>query len=270
MSKPILVSIFASLCALAGAASAQVVQIAPSKDNTLFEPDMLGERSSGVGPQVFAGRIGGFGGGVGLRRGLLRFDVAGSVPSGSTIVSAKLTLVCSHVPVLDNTNTRTQRLRRATSNWGEGTSDAGVNGGIGAPPATGDATWSHTFYPGSFWGTAGGDFTGTISSSVGVTGTGTYTFPSTPQLVADAQDMLDNPGANFGWVLSGEEVAAGTARAFDAREAPGYPLYNGTAPVLEITYTSGVPALSPAAVAALLVLGLGALALLLRRGAAAA
>jgi hypothetical protein len=264
MSKPIPGVLLASLV-LAPLASADVVQILPSKDNTLFEPDMLGDRSSAVGPQLFAGRVGGFGGGVGLRRGVLAFDVAGSLPPGVTILGASLTVYCSRVPILDGSNTRTHRLRRASSNWGEGTSDAGINNGNGAAPSTGDATWNHTFFPGSFWGSPGGDFSGTVSSSVAVTGTGSYTFSSTPQLVADVQDMLDNPSANFGWVLSGEEVASGTARGFDSREAPGYPLYGGIAPVLEVVYVDGVPSLPTSRLVLLVGLSLGIGALLLAR-----
>lgn len=257
----------AAAVVLASTARAQTVQILPSQDNTLFQPDTLGERSSGAGPQVFAGRVGGVGGAVGLRRAVLAFDVAAAVPAGSTIVGATLTVTCSHAPVFDRTNTRTHRLRRATTGWGESSSDAGINNGSGAAPAAGDATWSHTFHPGSFWGSAGGDFAGTVSASVGVTNTGTYTFASTPQLVADVQSMLDAPGGNFGWLLSGEEGVSGTARAFDSREAPGYPLYGGVAPVLEVTYVQGVPSLGAGSVVLLVGLALGGGALLLgRRG----
>lgn len=254
----------AALLVLTRAAHAQVVQITPFKDNTLYEPDP-GDRSNAVGPQVFAGRVGGSGGAVGLRRGVLAFDVAGSVPAGSTVVSATLTIECSHAPVFDRNNTRTQRLRRASTDWGEGTSDAGINNGTGAAPTAGDATWNHTFYPGSSWSSAGGDFAGTVSTSVGVTGTGSYTFPSTAQIVADVQGMLDSPGSNFGWVLFGEEVVAGTSRAFDAREAPVYPLYGGIAPVLEVTYAAGVPSLTGSSLALLVVLAVGGGALLLAR-----
>jgi hypothetical protein len=228
--------VLSSLLALAHGARADVVQIAPAKDNSLFEPDLLGDRSNARGPQVFAGRIGGFGGGVGRRRAVLAFDIAASVPAGATITGVTLTVTCSQVSPIDSFNTRTQLLRRATRSWGEGTSDAGVNGGQGAPPTAGDATWNHAFFPGTPWTTPGGDFTATVSSSVGVTGTGVYTFPSSAQLVADVQDMLDDPAGDFGWVLSGEEIASPSARAFDSREAPGYPFYNGTAPVLEVTF----------------------------------
>lgn len=247
------------------------VQLAPSKDNTLIQPDDLGDRSSGVGPQFFSGRIGGFGSGVGLRRGLIAFDVAGGIPAGSTINSVTLTVYCSRVPALDNGNPRVHKLQRATSDWGEGTSDAGINNGLGAPPTAGDATWNHTFFPGSFWSSAGGDFSATVSSSVPVPNTGSYTFASTAQLVADVQGMLDNPASNFGWVVTGDEVNQPVARAFDTGEAPTYPNYGGTAPVLEITYSGpDVPAVGPrgAFVLALLLIASGAVLASRRTGLA--
>lgn len=238
-------SLSLALLVLAPAAGAQMtVQLAPAQDNTLFEPDMLGDRSNGIGPQFYAGRIGGLGGGMGLRRGLIRFDVAGSVPAGATIQSVTLTVRCSRVPLQDNGNARTHELHRATSAWGEGNSDAGVNGGAGAAPQTGDATWSDAFFPSVPWGAPGGDFTGVVSSSISVPVTGSYVFSSTAQLVADVQDMLDAPAGNHGWVVTGDEVVAGVARSFDTREGPTYPFYSGVAPVLEIQYDPpAVPAL---------------------------
>jgi hypothetical protein len=244
-----------ALLVLAPAAGAQVsVQLLPSQDNTLFEPDTLGERSNGAGPQLYAGRVGGFGGGVGLRRGLIRFDVAGSVPAGATIQAVTLTVECSKVPLQDSGVPRTHELHRAIAAWGESTSDAGVNGGAGAAPQPGDATWSDAFFPGTPWGTAGGDYTGAVSSTIVVPLMGSYVFASTPQLVADVQAMLDSPAGNHGWVITGDEVVAGVARAFDTREAPGYPFYTGVAPVLQIDYVpQGVPALPRGGVLVLLV-----------------
>lgn len=256
---------------LAPAHGPGTVQLTPSKDNTLFEPDDLGERSNALGPQFFAGRVGGFGGGVGLRRGLLAFDVAGNVPAGATITSATLTVECSRVPLLDAGVPRTHGLRRASADWGEGTSDAGINVGVGDDPTPGDATWSHTFFPGSFWTTPGGDFAAAVSATISVPSTGSYTFPSTAQLVADVQDMLDAPASNFGWVVLGEEVASPVARAFDTREAPTYPAYGGIAPVLTIEYTQvvAVPTLGTWGTAVLSVLLVGSGAFLVRRRATA-
>lgn len=224
-------------------AHAQVIQINPDRDNTLYEPSTATELSSALGPQLFAGRTGGIGGGNHIRRGLLRFDVAGSVPFAATIGSVELTVECSMVSVLDVGVARTIRLQRATADWGEGTSDAGISGGSGAVATTGDASWNFAFFPGTAWATAGGDISPTVSSTISVPSEGTYTFPSTPQLVADVQDMLANPAGNFGWVILGEEGAPGGARAFDTREAPAYPFYGGTAPELEIQLVGAVPAL---------------------------
>ena len=49
-------------------------------------------------------------------------------------------------------------------------------------------------------------------------GLGFYTFSSTPQLVADVQDFIDNPANNFGWIIIGDENFSGTAKRFDSRE----------------------------------------------------
>lgn len=267
-----LLSGLASALLFTPALGPNVVQVTPSKDNTLYETDVGGDASNAVGPQFFAGRVGGFGGQVGLRRGLIAFDVASSVPAGATIDSVTLTVWCSRVPILDNGNARQHDLHRATANWGEGTSDAGIGGGAGAAPTAGDATWVDAFFPSTPWTSLGGDFVGAFSSSISVPSTGSYVFASTPQLVADVQDMLDNPAGNFGWVVRGDEVTSGVARGFDSREGPAYPLYNGTAPVLEIHFTPGsvnVPALTSWGKLALAGLLLGAGVLLVSRRSAA-
>ena len=68
-----------------------------------------------------------------------------------------------------------------------------------------DATWIHTFYPGSFWTTPGGDFDATASGSTSVDGEGSYSWGSTAQMVADVQGWLDTPANNHGWILIGPE-----------------------------------------------------------------
>ena len=62
-------------------AIADIVNINPSKDNTLYEyVPADGDRSNGIGDHFFAGKTGmGY-----IRRGVLAFDIAGSVPPGST------------------------------------------------------------------------------------------------------------------------------------------------------------------------------------------
>ncbi|MGH7754539.1 MAG: hypothetical protein ACREN5_17170, partial [Gemmatimonadales bacterium] len=78
---------------LSPAARAETVNIAASKDNTLYSED--GNFSNGAGQHLFAGRTGG----TNTRRALIAFDVARSIPAGSTITAAKLTLSMSRTLV---------------------------------------------------------------------------------------------------------------------------------------------------------------------------
>jgi hypothetical protein len=199
--------------------------LSPSKDTALFSPS--GDLSSGAGT-LYAGKIGSRGGSQ-TRRALLAFDLA-AIPAGSTIDSVSLTL---RAIATSDIAARTFTLHRVTSNWGEGTSIATT--GSGAPAAANDATWLHTFYNSATWTTPGGDFAPTPSASESIGGFGSYTFDSTPQLVADVQAWLDAPATRFGWLLRGDESLSQTVRAFDSRETGG----GATGPALVIHYTPG-------------------------------
>ena len=108
----------------ASTARADTVSLEPAKDNTLYQ-NPSGARSNGAGPFLFAGRNSQPMNSI--RRGLLAFDVAGSIPPGATIVSASLTMTTK-----SNASGATNiALHRVTSDWGEGTSDAGIPGGGG-------------------------------------------------------------------------------------------------------------------------------------------
>jgi hypothetical protein len=229
-----------ALCATA-AARAQTVTLGASQDNTLIE-DAAGALSNGLGAHLFTGRT--FKGpGADIRRALLAFDVAGAVPAGAQVTQAKLTLHLSKTQFGPMPGT----LHRVLADWGEGASKATGDEGAGAPAQPGDATWLHTFYPGSFWSKPGGDFAATASALEMMDGVGEYTWTSA-QLAADVQAWLDDPGANYGWVLIGDESTGGTSKRFDSRENPN-PDYR---PRLEISY---VP---EPATAALLMSGAGA------------
>ena len=66
-----------------GASSETVnVQLAPSKDNTLYE-DASGNISNGAGDYLFAGTTATAASGA-IRRGVIAFDIAGSIPAGPT------------------------------------------------------------------------------------------------------------------------------------------------------------------------------------------
>lgn len=89
------------------------------------------------------------------------------------------------------------------------------------------------------WTTPGGDFRPTISGSLAVGSEffSPQTWQSTPQMVADVQGWLDDPGGNFGWILlNRDENGRQTHRAFFSREAEANGLANAIAPRLQIEY----------------------------------
>jgi hypothetical protein len=201
------------------------ISINPSKDNTLYEfVPADGDRSNALGDHFFAGET------VKseIRRGVIAFDIAGSIPQGSTITSVSLSLHMSRT-LLDTA--RSVELHKLLADWGEGTSDAPGEEGDGAPATTNDATWRHRFYDTIFWATQGGDFSNTVSASQSVGAIGDYAWSSAP-MVADVQSWLDNPVNNFGWLVLGDESESATAKRFDTREST-------SPPVLTIEYTPG-------------------------------
>lgn len=242
------------LCCV-GSAQAEMVQLNPNLDNTLYERPM-GDVSNAIGTGLFFGQTGGNAGNL-LRRALISFDVINTIPAGSTINSVSLQVSVDMVPPA--ATPIDANLHRLTNSWGEGTSEAVGAGGSGAPSTSGDATWLHRFYDTDVWNTPGGDFIAQTSATTTLgAGPGDYTFISTPELVADVQGWIDTPATNFGWVLLGAESSPQTARRIASRE-------NGTgAPMLVVDFTPPVmppPQPGPVAVPTLNGAGLGLLML---------
>ncbi len=225
-----------ALFLLAGPAYGETVIVNPAKDNTLFGPP-LEANSNGAGPHLFAGETS-F---AGVRRALLEFDVAGSLPAGATIESVTLTLRLS----IGVGGAFPFGLHAVAAEWGEGASNSGTGnqgtgtgGGQGVPAAEGDATWNHTIFPNEFWAVPGGDFAVLPSSVCVVTNAPMdFVFESTPLMVADVQSWLDNPDQNHGWLVLGVELGDFVAKAkrFESREHPD----PAVRPRLTITYSSG-------------------------------
>jgi len=210
-------------------ATANIINITSTKDNTLYEYDPAeGDHSNGAGFHFFAGENG-----MGeLRRGVIAFDVAGTIPAGSTIIAVTLTMNMSMTPA----GPETVELHRLLADWGEGTSHAPMGEGDGAPATPNDATWRHRFFDTIFWVTEGGDFSAVASAVQSVGGVGQYMW-SSAQMVADVQEWLDSPASNFGWLVLGDETAIATAKRFDTRES-------ASPPMLSIQYTPG-PRVTP-------------------------
>jgi hypothetical protein len=212
---------------IAPACLGDMVSIGSSRDNTLYET-ADGSLSNGAGQHFFAGETAL----AELRRGLLYFDIASAIPNGATITDVTLTLNMSRT-IVGDTNVG---LHSALADWGEGTSDASGQEGGGAPASPGDATWIHTFSPGSLWATAGGDFDPVATATTIVGGNGFYNWTSAA-MISEIQSWLDNPGSNFGWVVVGEELGTVSAKRFDTRENP----IAQNRPVLQIQFTAAIP-----------------------------
>src|SRR6266702_6768218 len=194
----VLLILTTALCSLGlSLASADTININPSKDNTLYEYIPAdGDRSNALGNHFFTGETA-----VGeLRRGVIAFDITGNVPAGSTITGVTLSMHVSRVP---NNTGRTVELHRLLAAWGEGTSQGSGEEGIGPPATPSDATWRHRFFDTIFWTTQGGDFSATVSASQSVGAIGVYTW-SSAQMTADVQSWLDDPANNFGWLVLGD------------------------------------------------------------------
>ena len=205
------------------------------RDATLYETS--GTRSNGAGGVFFTGTNSS----GSPRRGLVWFDVASAIPTGATIDGVQLSLTVAGVagggsdpfPYVTG-------IHPVTRNWGEGTLGAGSNtAGSGqgfATPADGtSATWTHAFLTNQPWTTVGGDYNATPSATVPVAGTAgsTFTWGSTAAMVADVQGWLNNPAANFGWMVLGNEAEVTSFRSFHVREGTNAALR----PALTVTFT---------------------------------
>jgi hypothetical protein len=206
----------------ASSANAAIINIVPSKDNTLYEFDPAeGDNSNGAGFHFFAGET------VmsELRRGVLAFDIAGSIPPGSIVTSVTLSMNMSRT---HGDTARTIELHKLLADWGEGTSIAPGEEGDGAPAMPNDATWRYRFFDTILWAMQGGDFSATVSASQSVGPVGQYTW-SSAQMIADVQSWVNDPASNFGWLVLGDESTAATSKRFDTRES-------ASPPVLTIQY----------------------------------
>ena len=197
------------------------ITIGASKDNSIFQN--LAANSAGGAAGIFTGTTG-----TGSpRRGLIAFDVAGSVPAGATITSAQLTL---NLALSGGGSKQTVGLHRLFADWGEGTAGSDLatvhfsGGGFAAGP--GDATWNQRFFGSAAWSNPGaiGDFNPSASASAAIESAGVnptpYDWLSTPELMSDVQSWLDNPATSFGWILiNANETPPSSARAFFSRSA---------------------------------------------------
>lgn len=183
--------------------------------------------ADGQGPNLWTSVIAG---GV-VRRALVRFDLAG-LPAGAVITDAALSL--TQIRARDS---HVVAVHRVVAAWGEGTANGG-DAGVGAPAQPGDSTWTRRIWAATSWSQPGGDFLASASATQLIPlGTGRFSWPSTPALVADVQAWLDQPAGNHGWLLIGVETVDQNAKRFASREAGA-----NAAPRLVLQYTLPQPA----------------------------
>ena len=208
-------------------------------DTTLYE-DANGRLGNGAGQYLFVGRTWDENGiDKLLRRALVKFDLGG-VPRGSTIDSASFSITINQVPPA--ASSAIISLHTVTRTWGEGASNAPGAEGRGSMAQVNDATWLHRFHDSEVWDSPGGDFVPEAVASEPISGSPqSVTFATSPQLVAAVQAWVDNPSANHGWALLGDEVLPKNARRILSREYPG----PGN-PLLTIEFTPAPPVEVPA------------------------
>ncbi len=190
-------------------ARAGIMVFTPNRDNSMFAENNNSNGTGGLFVGVTAGNQG-----TSIRRALVQFDIASSIPAGSTINS--VTLRVERVIGGPNSGADVLSIHPVTAAWGEGTS-FGV--GKGAAPTANDATWNFRFFNTSSWTNPGGDF-GASSGTVTLDNVNNqFTFASQAGMVANVQNWANNPSSNFGWLLKYvDEVSVSTARYFASRE----------------------------------------------------
>jgi hypothetical protein len=215
-------------CALvAGGAQAEQVVLVPPLDGTLYELEFGNVSANGIGSHFFVGKTS-----VGWRRrSVLAFDFS-SIPVGSTVNSASLSLSLDR----NHGGSTAISMHRVSAPWGEGTSNAGnASDGAGVVATPGDVTWAHRIYPDVLWNTPGGDFDPTPSATTTVNGVNFFTW-SSPTMKADIQNWVNNPAANFGWLLKSPETTNGASKRFMSGDSTN----SFQVPMLTITYTPPV------------------------------
>lgn len=135
-------------------------------------------------------------------RALFKFN-SSTIPAQSLITAVTFNLTVTRIP--NQPVDSNFELHRLFQNWDES-----------------QATWLKPTTAGSAWnapgGAAGSDFSSIVSSAQLLSGARAYSFGSTPELVADVQSWVNNPGANFGWMLVSDlEDADFTARRLGSR-----------------------------------------------------
>ena len=166
------------------------------------------------------------------RRSLFWYDIAGQVPGGATITNAVFEFDTKKQGGDDGQQGADYSLHRVTTEWEEGSG----TGGQGNATFDG-ASWNDASV-GIPWNTPGGDFDSMSLGTVFVDApNGALDFQiSSAELIAAVQDMLDNSGNNFGFMLKNvNESLDGSASRVVSREGSGLGNVLGTRLIIDYT-----------------------------------
>jgi len=207
-------------------ASADSVTLIPVGDATISE----GQPSTPLGTStILVSGTTGINEGATRNRALLRFDLSASIPSNAIVTSAALTMTVVGTPPL--VTNLWFSLHKVAQDWSESA-----------------VTWTDRLSPPAPWSTPGGappqDYSSSVTQSNLITGLGTFTFVSSPDMIADVQDWVGNPAKSFGWILICElEQLEKSVRKF---ASSGYALNTipTNRPALEVQFS--LPAIPPA------------------------
>jgi autotransporter-associated beta strand protein len=236
-----------------GVSSAQAaqVEIGAAQDATLLGGTDATTNNSLADPGIFVGTDGD----GNPKRGLIEFNIAGAVPAGATITAVTLQLTVGQVAGSGGggpggtSGPETISLYDESQAWGQPTNFAGATTfggtGHGAAPDPGDATWNYSFYSTTPWSVAGGNWTSSSSdlADTSVTGTLTSFTWSSAAMAADVQNWLNDPSANFGWLIkNADETDIRTFRAFWSAQGAAANDDPAVAPELSVSYVPASPA----------------------------
>jgi len=203
---------------VASLASADTVSLIPSEDCTISEKSLDTPLGSDV--TIDSGTTGP-NEGLKKNRGLLKFDLASSIPSNAVVTSANLTLTLVTSPTSTNL---WFTLHKVLQGWTESA-----------------ATWTNRLSPPAPWSAPGAapptDYSSSVTQSNLILGNvvpATFTFASGPAMLSDVQDWVNHPENNFGWILvcELEDILERRVRKFASKER----LITNQRPSLEIQF----------------------------------
>ena len=231
-------------------ARASQVEIGAEQDATLLGGTDAPTNNSLADPGIFVGTDGD----DNPKRGLIEFNIAGAIPAGATITAVQLQLTVGQVAGSGGGGTggtngpETISLYDESQAWGQPTNFVGATTfggtGHGAAPDPDDATWNYAFYNSTPWTIAGGDWSSSLTDIADASVTGTlasFTWSSAAML-ANVQNWLDDPTANFGWIIkNADETDPRDYRAFWSAQGAAADNDPALAPELSVTYVAGPP-----------------------------